>query len=128
VKRLPGKPDIVFRKFKTVVFVHGCFWHRHPNCKIATMPKSNSKFWWRKFNANVSRDIENEKRLHAKGWLVVVVWECEINDESLQRLAETLEMQRSRYLVKNRAVRYDEILEHEAISIAAEEPLPYGSS
>ena len=92
------------------------------------MPKSNSKFWWRKFNANVSRDIENEKRLRAKGWMVVVVWECEINEESLLRLAETLEMQRSRFLVKNRAARYDEIIDTEIMSIAAEEPLPYGMS
>ena len=126
VKRLPGKPDIVFRKLKTLVFVHGCFWHRHPNCKVATMPKSNSKFWWRKFNANVSRDIENEKSLHAAGWTVIVLWECEINDAALQHLAETLEMQRSRLLVKNRAVRYDEIVDHEAISMAAEEPMQYG--
>ena len=126
VKRLPGNPDIVFCKLKTAVFVHGCFWHRHPNCKVATMPKTNSKFWWRKFDKNVTRDIENEKRLRAKGWTVIVLWECEINGEALQRLAEMLEMQRTRFLVKNRSVRYDEIIETEAISLAAEEPLEYG--
>ena len=79
-KKLPGKPDIVLPKYRTVVFVHGCFWHRHPNCKIATTPKSNQDYWLPKFSKNVERDRRNQKTLQEEGWNVVVVWECELKD------------------------------------------------
>jgi DNA mismatch endonuclease (patch repair protein) len=74
--RLPGKPDIVFPKFNPVVFVHGCFWHRHKNCHFATTPKTRTEFWSRKFDANVVRDIRNQNQLVEMGWRVAVVWEC----------------------------------------------------
>lgn len=77
-KSLPGKPDIVLPKYGTVIFVHGCFWHRHPNCKNATMPSTRSEFWRTKFDGNVRRDASNQKKLRAEGWRVVTVWECEI--------------------------------------------------
>jgi DNA mismatch endonuclease (patch repair protein) len=76
--RLPGKPDIVMRKYKAVVFVHGCFWHRHAGCKVATTPKSNTGFWLQKFAANVERDRRNISSLEGQGWHVFVVWECEL--------------------------------------------------
>lgn len=79
-KKLPGKPDIVLPKYRTVVFVHGCFWHRHPNCKIATTPKSNQDYWLPKFSKNVERDRRNQKALQEEGWNVVVIWECELKD------------------------------------------------
>ena len=75
---LPGKPDLVFRRYKTVVFVHGCFWHRHPKCNIATTPKSNTLFWVEKFERNVARDKRVSAVLVTMGWKVVVVWECEV--------------------------------------------------
>lgn len=77
-KDLPGKPDIVLPKYKTVIFVHGCFWHRHPNCKDSTIPTSNVEFWNAKFNGNVARDAANQKELKSMGWDVVIIWECEI--------------------------------------------------
>lgn len=78
VARLPGKPDIVLRRFKTVVLVHGCFWHRHPGCKVASTPKSNTAFWEQKFERNTARDARNAASLQALGWNVLVVWECEL--------------------------------------------------
>lgn len=77
-KLLPGKPDIVLPRFKTVVLVHGCFWHRHPGCKVATSPKSNTAFWQEKFDRNVQRDLRNSDALEALGWKVIVAWECEL--------------------------------------------------
>jgi DNA mismatch endonuclease (patch repair protein) len=78
VARLPGRPDLVFPKWKTVLFVNGCFWHRHPGCKKATTPKSNVRFWRRKFRENIRRDAKNYERLGSLGWRVVVLWQCEL--------------------------------------------------
>ena len=77
-KDLPGKPDIVLTRYRTVVFVHGCFWHRHAGCKIATTPKSNTGFWIEKFDRNVARDSRSRELLEAQGWKVIIAWECEL--------------------------------------------------
>lgn len=89
---LPGKPDIVLPKFHTVIFVHGCFWHRHEGCKECTTPKSNTEFWLDKFRKNVERDDRVAQRLENLGWKVVVVWSCETKDlnELSKRLFEEL--------------------------------------
>lgn len=79
-KDLPGKPDIVLRKYGTVVFVHGCFWHGHPGCKAADLPASNREYWERKIGRNVERDRRNQALLRDQGWRVVVVWECRLGD------------------------------------------------
>lgn len=79
-KNLPGKPDIVLKKYKTVIFVHGCFWHGHENCKNARVPKSNVEFWKNKIERNKQRFNEVAGQLCAQGWKVVVVWECETKD------------------------------------------------
>lgn len=76
-KRLPGSPDIVFPKYHAVIFVHGCFWHRH-GCKYTTTPSTRKEFWKAKFRANVERDKRNEEKLIELGWRVLVIWECEI--------------------------------------------------
>jgi DNA mismatch endonuclease (patch repair protein) len=91
-KDLPGKPDIVLRKYKSVVFVHGCFWHRHKNCKIASMPKSNVAFWQAKFDRNVANDQKHRRALKKLGWNVIVVWECELKkpDKVLAKLQKGL--------------------------------------
>ena len=87
VKTLPGHPDIVLPKYKTVIEVRGCFWHRHPGCRQATMPSSNVEFWQKKFKRNVDRDKETEKQLNELGWNLIVVWECELkSDEFLKSL------------------------------------------
>ncbi|USU08915.1 DNA mismatch endonuclease Vsr [Sphingomonadaceae bacterium OTU29MARTA1] len=77
---LPGRPDIVLPKYKTVIFVHGCFWHRHPGCPKASTPKTRAEFWQDKFAANIARDDRNETALRAEGWHVLIVWECETRD------------------------------------------------
>ena len=77
-KGLPGKPDIVLPRHRTVIFVHGCFWHRHSGCKIATTPKTNTEFWEEKFYRNVVRDARTREQLEGLGWRVIVVWECEL--------------------------------------------------
>ncbi len=77
-KDLPGRPDLVFPKYRAVVFVHGCYWHRHPGCKDASTPKSNLAFWTKKFSENVERDQRTEQALTVLGWRVLVVWECEL--------------------------------------------------
>lgn len=77
---LPGKPDLVFSKKRKIIFVHGCFWHRHEGCKLARMPKSRIDFWQRKLTRNKERDEENILKLQAAGWDVLVVWECETKD------------------------------------------------
>lgn len=78
VKNLPGSPDIVLPKHRTVVFVHGCFWHGHNGCKEFTVPKTNTEFWVKKVARNQERDQEVWRKLEAKGWSVVIVWECEL--------------------------------------------------
>lgn len=74
---LPGTPDIVLPKYKTAIFVHGCFWHRHAGCSKATMPKTRVEFWGNKFNRNVTRDQDTERALATTGWRVLTIWECE---------------------------------------------------
>ena len=77
-KDLPGSPDIVLPIYKTVIFVHGCFWHRHENCKYASTPKTRKEFWESKFKANVKRDKEIQEKIKNIGWQSVVIWECEL--------------------------------------------------
>lgn len=81
VKKLPGRPDIVLPRFKTAIFVNGCFWHRHEGCKYAYMPKTRIEFWKEKFERTVQRDLEKNKALASEGWHVYTVWECELKDE-----------------------------------------------
>ena len=85
-KHLPGKPDICLRKYKTVIFVHGCFWHRHKGCRYATTPSSNVSFWNEKFERNVSRDAQNRKDLKKLGWQIIIVWGCSI--KSIEKLSK----------------------------------------
>lgn len=89
--RLPGKPDIVLPKYKTVIFVNGCFWHAHEGCKCFVWPKNNADFWKKKIESNVLRDANNYQRLKALGWKVLTVWECElkpvVREKTLEEIA-----------------------------------------
>jgi DNA mismatch endonuclease, patch repair protein len=87
---LPGKPDIVLPRWGVVVFVHGCFWHRHPRCRFATTPSTRAGFWAGKFAANVARDLRNQRALRQRGWRVLVVWECQLNKARLARIVERI--------------------------------------
>jgi DNA mismatch endonuclease, patch repair protein len=93
-KDLPGRPDIVLPRYRTAVFVHGCFWHRHEGCRRTTSPQTRTTFWQSKFNATVERDERQRADLQAAGWNVVVVWECETRDVQMlrERLQSELEL------------------------------------
>ncbi len=93
--KLPGRPDIVIGRLRTVIFVHGCYWHRHPGCRLAYTPKSNVEFWQRKLEGNVARDARNQALLMEQGWRVVVIWECETRDHGALReqLARWMELE-----------------------------------
>lgn len=101
-KRLPGTPDIVLSKYRTVVFVHGCFWHGHKGCKNYTIPKSNTDYWVKKISRNQERDQEVWRQLEAKGWAVVIVWECELEkkrfDDTIYRVMQEIKENGSLYI------------------------------
>ena len=80
-KDLPGKPDLVFRSRRKVIFVHGCFWHQHSSCRAGRVPSSNTRYWQLKLQRNVERDVAVRKALHAMRWYSLVLWECQIKDE-----------------------------------------------
>ena len=87
VKEMPGKPDIVMPRYRTAILINGCFWHRHPNCRYATTPKTNTDYWQRKFERNVARDRTAHYELARNGWKILVIWECQTRDkESLATL------------------------------------------
>lgn len=80
-KRYPGKPDIVLPKYRTMIFVHGCFWHGHENCKAAELPKTNTNFWKKKISDNRVRNQKNIDTLRKEGWNVIIIWQCEIKNK-----------------------------------------------
>ena len=87
-KDLPGSPDIVLPKYKTVIFVHGCFWHRHENCKYASTPKTRKEFWENKFKENIERDLKTQNNLKSLGWKSEIIWECEL--KSIKEIKQKL--------------------------------------
>lgn len=93
-KKLPGKPDLIFPKYLTAVFVNGCFWHKHIGCRYFVIPKTRSEWWINKIDGNVSRDVRNISKLRESGWRVIVIWECELKSEkkenTLRKLAKDL--------------------------------------
>lgn len=123
--KLPGKPDIVLPKYKTVIFVNGCFWHHHEGCKYAYTPKTNTKFWIDKINSNVLRDKINRQKLLVLGWNVIIIWECEIRHTHditplINRILEDLFAQIS---IKNKVKFYEQ--SEDKVSLAAEKETEY---
>ncbi len=88
VASLPGKPDIVLSRYKTVIFVNGCFWHKHEGCKYFVWPKNNAEFWKDKIQGNISRDQKNYKLLAEAGWNIIIVWECDLKNNAMKTLEE----------------------------------------
>ncbi len=120
VRKLPGTPDIVLPKYKTVIFVNGCFWHGHEGCKYSHLPKSNADFWQKKISHNKARDVSNTAVLKMMGWRVIRVWECDIKtvyarEGYLNKLYDTIVNP-----VVNPITQYASLSEPDDISIAAE--------
>lgn len=90
VKDLPGKPDVVLPKYKTIIFVHGCFWHGHEDCEAAKLPTSNIEYWTKKVTSNITRDSQNIQSLKEAGWNVVIIWECELKPKTKEKRLEQL--------------------------------------
>lgn len=89
-KNLPGKPDIVLPKYKTIIFVNGCFWHGHEDCKYYIIPKTRTAFWEDKIAYNKSRDLKNESELRNKGWKVIIIWQCQLKYDLNKTIAELI--------------------------------------
>lgn len=98
-RSLPGSPDIVFPRLRKVIFVHGCFWHRHPSarCKLARLPKSRQDFWFPKLAQNRARDLRNQRTLNRTGWSYIAIWECQIATK-----LESVELKIKRFLTQHR--------------------------
>jgi len=122
---LPGKPDLVLPKYGTVIFVHGCFWHRHPGCKDASTPKGNSRFWRNKFSKNVRRDRRVAKTLSEAGWQVLVVWECQLENETVETIERVVGSLRERVPRDSRRASKTPILERRELLAVAEERVRY---
>ena len=88
---LPGKPDIVLKKYRTVIFVHGCFWHRHQGCPSAAVPKTRTEFWLAKFDTTIKRDRQKQQQLEELGWRVVTVWECQLESDADEVVKSVME-------------------------------------
>jgi DNA mismatch endonuclease (patch repair protein) len=117
-KDLPGKPDIVLPRYKTAIFVHGCFWHRHQGCKNATMPKTNAEFWKKKLSENVERGSKKQADIERLGWNVVTIWECETEKSPIE-LAAILQGRISGQAAKSA---------HDDLLMVAEQKSEYGHS
>lgn len=121
VKELPGCPDVVLPKYHTVIFVNGCFWHGHRNCRFATKPKSNADFWQSKIRNNIRRDELSVQALEAMGWRVISVWECELKNEStLPSMADQVQ-DNGRSYESEQARRKQRNAEHRAMLKATQE-------
>ncbi len=117
--RLPGHPDLVLRKYRTVIFVNGCFWHGHENCKSFRMPKTNIDFWEKKITRNKQRDIEEQRQLASMGWHCITVWECQLKPKNRAETLESLAYTLNRIFLDNQKVKTYTLPEEE-MEIAAE--------
>jgi DNA mismatch endonuclease (patch repair protein) len=121
MSHLPGKPDIVLPKYKTVIFLHGCFWHRHESCKYAYTPKTNTKFWVDKITSNAERDKVNTEKLAVLGWNVITVWECEIrhtNKHDLTPLTDRVKAEILAQVPQKVSMKFYEERDNEILMVA----------
>lgn len=128
-KMLPGKPDIVLSKYRTVIFVNGCFWHGHENCNISHIPKTNSSFWEDKIRRNIERNSINSNKIRNLGWNVIVIWECQLNsksklEKSLRDIEEELKTN-ALFQQKERKITIYDFVDDKAQFIVAEDIMPY---
>jgi len=99
-KRLPGRPDIVLPKYKTVIFIHGCFWHGH-HCKAGKLPETNKEFWENKINSNMERDKKNQHKLEKLGWKIIIAWQCKLKNKKVvtKKLKEIEQKIQNKYII-----------------------------
>lgn len=126
--RLPGHPDIVLRKYRTVIFVNGCFWHGHENCRYFRLPKTNVDFWKNKIERNRERDKEERHRLAEMGWHCVTVWECQLKPKVRARTLESLAYTLNHIFLEDRMAKPYSLPEHEDSRMAAEPEAEYGKT
>lgn len=119
--RLPGHPDIVLRKYRTCIFVNGCFWHGHEGCKYFVMPKTNTSFWDKKINRNRERDKEEQKKLAEMGWHVIVVWDCELKPDKREKTLASLAFTLNHIFLQDHSVAYPRLEKEKELGIAAEQ-------
>ena len=120
---LPGHPDIVLRKYRSVIFVNGCFWHGHEGCRYYVVPKSNTEFWKTKIARNRARDIEEQRRLASMGWHCITVWECQLKPAVREQTLESLAFTLNRIWLNDHSVRKYE-LDEKAPGMVAEDGEP----
>lgn len=118
--RLPGHPDIVMRKYRTAIFVNGCFWHGHTGCRYFVLPKSNTAFWEAKIVRNRERDKEEQQRLAAMGWHCITVWECQLKSAVRMQTLESLVYTLNRIYLQDHSVSRYRLPEDDGVSMAAE--------
>lgn len=118
--RLPGHPDIVLRKYRTCIFVNGCFWHGHEGCAHFSMPKTNTAFWKRKIERNKKRDADEQRRLAEMGWHCITVWECELKPAVRDKTLTALEYTLNRIYLQDHAMKYPDVYESGESAMAAE--------
>lgn len=123
--RLPGHPDIVLRKYRTVIFVNGCFWHGHDNCKYYRLPKTNVDFWQKKVERNKKRDVEEQRQLAAMGWHCITIWECQLKPKVCARTLESLAFTLNHIFLEDRKIKTYNTSEDEDMPMAAEPEVEY---
>lgn len=123
--RLPGHPDIVLRKYRTAIFVNGCFWHGHDNCKYYRLPKTNVDFWRKKVERNKKRDIEEQRQLASMGWHCITIWECQLKPKIRRQTLESLAYTLNYIFLEDRKIKTYEISETNDILMAAEPEMEY---
>ena len=123
--RLPGKPDIVMRKYRVCIFVNGCFWHGHEGCRYYTIPKTNTEFWVNKVKRNKERDLKVQHELAAMGWHSITIWECELKPTKREETLESLVYTLNKIFLQDRTVKRYEIPEEEPMMAAEDVPTTY---
>ena len=125
--RLPGKPDIVMRKYRTCIFVNGCFWHGHEGCRYYTIPKTNTEFWVNKVKRNKERDVKVQHELAAMGWHCITIWECELKSKVREKTLEALVYTLNKIFLQDHSIRHYEIPEEEPMMAAEDVSTIYGN-
>ena len=123
--RLPGKPDIVMRKYRTCIFVNGCFWHGHEGCRYYSIPKTNMEFWTHKIRRNKERDVKVQVELAAMGWHSITIWECELKPKVREKTLMSLVYTLNKIFLQDRTIRQYEIPEEEPMMAAEDVTATY---